>query len=159
MEGKYPGICSEIRIMDMLVTNKSEIFEQMGGRAAVERVTNVFYERIYKDPWLKQFFDGIPRVHIESQQNEFMQAALGGFNRYAGKTPPSAHQHIYITPEVYDAREAHLVAAFQECNASELMVEKWLKVDETFYDRVVKKSKDDCVMRYSTEGIRDFPKP
>lgn len=142
----------------MTEADKSAIFEQMGGRPAVERVTSAFYERIYNDPWLKQFFEGIPRAHIESQQNEFMQAALGGFNRYAGKTPPSAHQHIYITQEVYDAREAHLKAAFRQCSTSELMVEKWLKVDAAFHGRVVKQSKDECIMRYSTEGIRDFPR-
>ncbi len=143
----------------MAETDKSDLFEKMGGRPAVDKVTKAFYERMYNDPWLKQFFDGIPRSHIESQQNEFMQAALGGFNRYAGKTPPSAHKHIYITQEVYDAREAHLKAAFIECNTSEMMVEKWLKVDATFHGRVVKQSKSDCIMRYSKEGIRDFPKP
>ena len=142
----------------MAEIDKNEAFEQMGGRSAIEQVTLAFYERIYNDPWLKQFFEDIPREHIESQQNDFMQAALGGPNRYSGKTPPSAHQHIFITQDVYDAREAHLMAAFDECNTNELMVEKWLKVDATFHGRVVKASKDECVMRYSSEGIRDFPK-
>ena len=87
----------------MADSDKSIAFEEMGGRAAIERVTFAFYERIYDDPWLKQFFDDIPRDHIESQQNDFMQTALGGPNRYSGKTPPSAHQHIYITQEIYDA--------------------------------------------------------
>ncbi len=143
----------------MVDTDKNVLFEKMGGRSAVEQATRAFYQLIYDDPWLKQFFDGIPRAHIESQQNDFMQTALGGPNRYSGKTPPSAHQHILITQDVYDAREAHLKAAFKECNTSALMVEQWLKVDATFHGRVVKKSKDECVMRYSTEGIRDFPKP
>lgn len=143
----------------MAETDKNAAFEDMGGRAAIERVTFAFYERIYNDPWLMQFFDDIPREHIESQQNDFMQAALGGPNRYSGKTPPSAHQHIFITQEIYDAREAHLMVAFDECSTSELMVEKWLKVDEAFYGRVVKTSKDECVMRYSSEGIVDIPRP
>jgi hemoglobin len=143
----------------MAETTKNALFEQMGGRSAIEAVTFVFYERMYNDPWLKQFFDGIPREHIESQQNDFMQTALGGPKRYSGKTPPSAHQHIFITQDIYDAREAHLKVAFSECHTSELMVEQWLKVDTSFHGRIVKKSKDDCIMRYSSEGIRDFPKP
>ena len=143
----------------MAKTDKSRAFEEMGGLPAIEHVTKVFYERIYNDSWLKQFFDGIPRAHIEAQQNDFMQAALGGANRYSGKTPPSAHQHIFITQEVYDAREAHLIAAFNECSTSEVMVEQWLKVDATFHWRVVKTTKDECIMRYSSEGIRDFSKP
>ncbi len=131
----------------------------MGGRNAVEKITTAFYEKIYADPWLSQFFEGIPQPHIEKQQNDFMQAALGGFNKYGGKTPPSAHQHINITEEVYAAREAFLEEAFAECQSHPDMIDMWRKVDETFKRRVVKESKDECIMRYPAEGIRDFPKP
>ena len=141
------------------VTDKEQKFEDMGGLAEVKRITVAFYDYIYDDPWLSQFFEGIPRDHIESQQNFFMQAALGGKNKYGGKTPPSAHQHINITQDVYDARQAHLKQAFKDCQTNPKMIEAWLAIDEAFSRRVIKASKSDCVMRYSTEGIRDFPKP
>lgn len=142
-----------------LATDKEVQFEKMGGRDAVIRVTRSFYDKVYADPWLSQFFAGIPRDHIESQQVDFMQAALGGFNQYGGKTPPSAHKHINITEEVYLYREALLKQAFVECAANDILVDMWLKIDGTFKNRVVKQSIEDCEMRYSTEGIRDFPKP
>ncbi len=145
--------------MTITQTDKSRLFEEMGGVTEIKRVTKVFYEYIYNDPWLKQFFDGIPREHIESQQNFFMQAALGGENKYGGKTPPSAHQHINITEEIYQARQSHLKQAFKDCNTSPKMSNRWLELDEIFHDRIVKKSIDDCIMRYPAEGIRDFKKP
>lgn len=141
------------------VDNKSQMFEEMGGRAAIEKVTDAFYDRVYADPWLSPFFDGIPRTHIQAQQNDFMQAAMGGRKGYSGKTPPSAHQHMYITDEMFEARQGHLKAAFRICNTSEKMVEKWLEVEELFRGRVVKDSVSDCVIRYTTEGVRSFPKP
>ncbi len=140
-------------------TDKTRLFEEMGGITEIKRVTKVFYDYIYDDPWLKLFFDGIPRDHIESQQNFFMQAALGGENKYGGKTPPSAHQHMNITEEIYQARQSHLKQSFKDCNTNPKMAVRWLELDEIFHNRIVKKSKDDCVMRYPAEGIRDFPKP
>jgi hemoglobin len=141
------------------MSNKAEQFEQMGGRAAVIKVTTAFYDRVYADPWLSQFFEGIPRDHIESQQVDFMQAALGGYNQYGGKTPPSAHKHINITEEVYSARLQLLLEAFKETDTKKDMVDLWLKIEDTFKRKVVKASIDECEMRYSSEGIRDFPKP
>lgn len=141
------------------VDRKLQMFEEMGGRAAIEKVTDAFYDRVYADPWLSQFFDGIPRTHIQSQQNDFMQAALGGPSSYSGKTPPSAHQHIYITEEMFEARQAHLKSAFSKCHTSERMVEMWLTIEDAFRGRLIKDSISDCVERYSTEGIRSFPKP
>ncbi len=143
----------------MADTNKQKQFEEMGGLTEIKRATKVFYEYVYDDPWLSQFFGDIPREHIESQQNFFMQAALGGENKYGGKTPPSAHQHMNITEDVYQARQAHLKQAFKDCNTPANMVERWLSIDETFHGRIVKESKDECVMRYPAEGILDFPKP
>lgn len=138
---------------------KLQVFEEAGGQAAIEKVTDVFYDKIYADPWLSQFFGQIPRTHIQSQQNDFMKMALGGPSNYQGKTPPSAHQHIYITEEMFDARQAHLKSAFRECNTSEKMVEMWLAIEEAFRGRLVKESVSGCVMRYSTEGILSYSKP
>lgn len=135
------------------------MFEEMGGRAAIEKVTDAFYDKVYADAWLGPFFDGIPRTHIQSQQNDFMQAALGGRSGYSGKTPPTAHQHIYITEEMFEARQAHLKSAFKECHTSEKMVERWLAIEDAFRGRLVKSSISDCVMRYSAEGVRSFSKP
>lgn len=141
------------------VDKKLQMFEEMGGRAAIEKVTNAFYDKVYADAWLSPFFDGIPRTHIQAQQNDFMQQALGGPTFYSGKTPPSAHQHMFITEEIFEARRAHLISAFKECHTSEKMVETWLAMEDVFRGRLVKDSVSDCVMRYSTEGIRSFPKP
>lgn len=134
-------------------------FESMGGRDILERVGKVFYDKIYEDPWLKNYFTEVPQEYIEKQQTDFMQAALGGDNIYAGKSPPNAHVHINVTDDVYQAREALLMEAFIECNAPQPLIDKWLKIDLAFYDRVVKKSVEDCKPRYQGEIILDFEKP
>jgi truncated hemoglobin YjbI len=138
---------------------KQELFESYGGRAILEKVSTVFYDKIYADIWLKDFFQHVPQDYIEAQQVNFMQTALGGENIFAGKTPPHAHKHIYITDDVYRARENLLLESLKDCNASEALIKRWIEIEDTFYGRVVKKSIDECQVRYPGEGILDFPKP
>jgi len=141
------------------MADKKADFERLGGRKILEDVGKVFYDKIYSDPWLKNYFHNVPQDHIELQQVDFMQAALGGDNVYGGKTPPHAHKHIFITDDVFKAREDLLMAAFKECNVSEELIKKWLKIENAFYGRVVKTSIDECEQRYPSEGVLDYPRP
>lgn len=142
-----------------MASTKQIEFEKMGGTAMLEKINTVFYDKVYADPWIKQYFSAIPQEHIERQQVAFMQAALGGVNLYCGQTPPTAHKHMYITEELFKARQVLLEESFKECNAPSSLVEKWLRIDEAFYKRLVKASLKDCEKRYKTDVILDFPKP
>ncbi|PHS13182.1 MAG: hypothetical protein COA86_17690 [Kangiella sp.] len=134
-------------------------YEEMGGQVILEHISKVFYDKIYEDPWLKQYFVNVPQEHIERQQVMFMQAALGGENLYCGQTPPAAHKHMYITDDLYRARQVLLDEAFVECNASQNLIEKWLRIDDAFFNRIVKASPQDCQVRYKSDTILDFPRP
>ena len=134
-------------------------YEEMGGKAMLEAISTVFYDKIYEDPWLKQYFLEIPQEHIERQQVAFMQAALGGENLYCGQTPPAAHKHMYITDELFNARQVLLDQAFEKCNASNSLIEKWIRIDTAFFKRIVKDSPEECEKRYKTDTILNFPRP
>jgi truncated hemoglobin YjbI len=142
-----------------LSKTKQELFESYGGRAILEKVSKSFYDKIYSDAWLKSFFKHVPQEYIEAQQVDFMQTALGGENVFAGKTPPHAHKHIYITDDVYRAREKLLLESLEESCASQELIKRWIAIEDAFYGRVVKSSIDECQVRYPNEGILDFPKP
>ena len=144
---------------DIMAAAKCDEYQQMGGQAMLEAISTVFYDKIYEDPWLKQYFLEIPQEHIERQQVAFMQAALGGENLYCGQTPPAAHKHMYITDELYDARQVLLDEAFKECQASPQLIEKWLRIDDAFFKRIVKGSPSECEKRYKSDKILNFAKP
>lgn len=55
-------------------------FERIGGRASLIAINKVFYDKIYKHSWLRQYFEKISQEHIENQQVDFMQKVLGGQN-------------------------------------------------------------------------------
>jgi len=138
---------------------KTREFEALGGTDIIQRVSKVFYDKVYEDAWLKLYFEAIPQEHIERQQVAFMQAALGGENLYCGQTPPAAHKHMYISKELFDQRQRLLNEAFIECHASPRLVERWLKIDNAFFLRIVKSTPEDCERRYKSDSILNFPKP
>ena len=131
----------------------------MGGKAMLIDISKVFYDKVYEHPWLRLYFEAVPQEHIERQQVDFTQTALGGGRIYVGKAPPAAHQHMYITDELYAARQKLLHEAFLECNASEQLIERWVKIDDAFFARIVKKLPSECVKRFTTDEILDFPNP
>jgi len=136
---------------------KEKQFEAMGGAAMLENITAIFYDKIYAHDWLKLYFSEIPQEHIERQQVAFMQSALGGENLYCGQNPPTAHKHMYITHALFEARQELLDEAFKEANASELLIEKWQRIDDAFFNRIVKHAPEQCEKRYKSDKILDFP--
>ena len=138
---------------------KLDAFEQMGGRQSLVDICKLFYDKVYADTWLKLYFEHIPQDHIERQQVDFMQRVLGGDNIYAGKTPPNAPPHMFISNELFDLRQKILADTFKELGSDERLREKWLTIDETFRKSIVKDSPDQCHKRFKTDDILNFPKP
>ncbi len=138
---------------------KDEIFEKMGGRNALIKINKIFYDKVYKDPWIKLYFEQIPQQHIEDQQVDFMQKVLGGENLYVGKAPPAAHMHIMINEDIFQVRKGLLEEAFVEANAKQELVDKWLALDESFKRVLFKDSTAECRRRFKTDLILDFPNP
>ncbi len=138
---------------------KLEKFEKMGGRDSLIKINKTFYDKVYEHPWLKHSFKEIPQQHIEDQQIDFMQKVLGGTNVYVGKAPPVTHKHMFIPDELFDVRKQLLIESFEETNANAELADKWLSLDESFRRVIINKSPDECVARYKTDPILNFPKP
>jgi len=134
-------------------------FEQMGGKKSLQVINKIFYDKVYKHPWLKLYFENIPQQHIEDQQVDFMQKVLGGENLYVGKAPPAAHMHIFIDEELFDVRQQLLQEAFDEARANPTLIEKWLILDNSFKKVLFKNSVSECQGRFKTDPILYFPKP
>jgi len=139
--------------------NKLDEFNRIGGRESLIAINKVFYDKVYKHPWLKLYFLDIPQQHIEDQQVDFMQKVLGGENLYVGKAPPIAHNHMFIPEELFDVRKQLLIDSFEEVGTHPKMKNKWLNLDESFRRVLVKKSVNECQRRFASEAILNFAKP
>lgn len=128
------------------VRTDEELLAAIGGEPVVRRVHTVFYEMLFADAWLGQFFLGKSRQMLIDKQTEFMVSAFGGRHDYRGATPAVVHMHMYITGEQADLRERYLRWAILSQGLSEELADRWQAVDRLFRPAVVKASSADCVL-------------
>ncbi len=135
------------------------LFDELGGMACLEKVHRIFYGKLLSDSWLKGFFDGVPRPHLEAQQSDFMAGLFGGPKVYAGKLPRSAHKHMFITEEVFLARHDLLKQSLVEASVRPDLMARWLDYDMRMKKALVKASVEDCEQRYNNEAVLVVEKP
>lgn len=139
--------------------SEKSLFDQFGGYDTLRSIAKTFYDKVYKHPWIGQYFANIRQQHIEDQQTDFMAQAMGGPRKYFGTFPIQAHQHIYITQELFDLRESLLMETMKELHIPQELVDQWFKIDRAFKQGIIKESLADCKVRIVSEGILDFPNP
>lgn len=137
-----------------------EFLDEVGGKACVERVHKILYDRLLSHPWLKDFFVGMERWHLEEQQTDFMMDLFGLSPKcYEGRFPMNAHQHLFITDEVFMIRHDLLAKAITEAGVSDEHKARWLAYDFGMKSAIVKESIDECEGRYRMEKVIAVPKP
>ena len=85
---------------------ETTLYDQIGGAASITRLIDVFYSRVLADPELKPFFAGVQMAKLRRMQEELFSAALGGPQRYSGRTMVEAHRTRNIGLKDYQARVA-----------------------------------------------------
>ena len=133
--------------------------DDIGGKDCIARVHKILYDKLLSDPWLKDFFVGMERWHLEDQQTDFMHDLFGGPACYQGRFPMNAHQHLFITEEVFMVRHKLLAESLSEARVPEEHKQRWLKFDMSMKAALVKKTVEDCEGRYKTEKVIVVPKP
>lgn len=122
-------------------------------------VTKEFYERVYKDEWLKHVFASIPQDFITSQQVDFMIGAFGGQQKFSGRSPKDAHPHIFVDEEMWNRREQILRDAMVFVGCPQEISDKWFKIDNAFKKFIVMKSPTECQRRYGGDEFIIVPNP
>jgi hemoglobin len=135
------------------------LFDELGGMPAIEKVHGIFYDKLLNHPWLKDFFVGVPRPHLESQQTEFMAGIFGGPKIYGGRPPQTAHVHMFITEEVFFTRHILLEESLDEAGVRSDLKERWLSHDMGMQKALVKDDVSQCEGRYKNEPIIVVEKP
>ena len=86
------------------------IYQAIGGRAAVTAAVDGFYERLLADPVLSGFFPGGVAPRHRAYLITVLGEALGGPERYRGPDLAKAHGGLGITDADFDRTAGHLAA-------------------------------------------------
>ncbi|HUW54787.1 MAG TPA: group 1 truncated hemoglobin [Rhodanobacter sp.] len=95
------------------------LFDRIGGTSGVNRIVGQFYTKVFADPTLRPYFEGVQLDKLQHMQSEFFSTALGGPSTYGGRTMQHAHQGLHIHPEQFQAFVGHLFETLQEHDLTE----------------------------------------
>jgi hemoglobin len=106
----------------MTATAEPTYYEQVGGGPAVQKLVEVFYERVWSDPQLAGYFLSADRERLKVHQARLIASVLGGPKDYTGRELAEAHQGLHITNADYDRVVEHLVASCGQLGVPEHII-------------------------------------
>ncbi|MDQ6962705.1 MAG: hypothetical protein Q9M28_09305 [Mariprofundaceae bacterium] len=139
--------------------HESHLIDEIESIETITAIHQRFYDEMYDDPYLSQFFAHRAKYLVVRKQTEFMVAAFGGENHYKGEPPAFIHMHMFITKEMSDIREVYLRRAILGEGLSESICERWLDIDRNFHASIEKETSDECVMRCMGQQPFTIQKP
>ena len=90
------------------------LYEEIGGRPALQAAVGIFYRRLLADPELAWFFPGGVGDRHRAFLVTALGEALGGPERYRGPVLADAHRDLGITDAQFYQAVAHLCASLDE---------------------------------------------
>ena len=75
-------------------TPKPTLYEQLGGKPAVEAAVDLFYLKVLADNRINYFFTGIDMKKQIGKQKAFLTVAFGGPTNYSGLDMRRGHAHL-----------------------------------------------------------------
>ena len=85
------------------------LYEKYGGAPTVEKLVHYFYEQlVLKDPLVIHFFQHTNMELQKKRMINFFTFALGGSDKYTGKTMKQSHQGMHIKEADYNRVIQHL---------------------------------------------------
>lgn len=97
-----------------MTEDASTLYERIGGDEAIAEALYDFYRRVFADPELSPFFEGVEAERLEGMQREFFSAALDGPVRYSGRPLHEVHADLGIELRHLSRFLDHLMEALAE---------------------------------------------
>ncbi|WP_455376012.1 group I truncated hemoglobin [Kaarinaea lacus] len=110
------------------------LYEQIGGEAAVNAAVDVFYRKVLSDDRINQFFEGVDMEKQAAKQKAFLTMAFGGPHNYTGKDMREGHAHLVkngLNDSHFDAVMENLGATLKELNVPDDLIAQAAAIAES----------------------------
>lgn len=102
------------------------IYDEIGGREAVEAVVSDFYDAVLDDEQLVEYFEDQDMAELRAHQIQFISSVTGGPVEYTGADMRKAHAHLDLDERDFQAVAKHLEAALRANGVDDAAVEQIL---------------------------------
>ncbi|MDH3584231.1 MAG: group 1 truncated hemoglobin [Phycisphaerae bacterium] len=113
-------------------SSNTSLYEQLGGKDAIDAAVDRFYEKVLADDRIKHFFDTVDMAKQRGKQKIFMAYAFGGPVNYTGKDMRAAHSHLVheqgLNDEHFDAVAENLQATLQDLGVAEDLIGQVMQI-------------------------------
>lgn len=116
------------------MATSENLFENLGGQAAVDAAVDIFYRKVLTDDHISHFFEDVDMDHQAAKQKAFLTYAFGGPNHYSGKDMREAHAHLVargLNDSHFNAVAGHLKATLEELGVSDDKIQGVLTIAES----------------------------
>lgn len=129
--------------------------------AELHALARTFYDKVYAHPWIGQFFRNVDQAHQELKLVRFFHLSWHDpmYGPLQGKYLEQEHAHMYITPALFELRQALFAQAVREHDHPEALVQAFLAFNEQWRPYLVKASLDECTDAYTGLEIVAVPPP
>lgn len=109
----------------------ANLFQQLGGQAAVDAAVDIFYRKVLADRLLASFFAETDMDRQIKKQKAFLAMAFGG-PQYSGKSMRAVHAKLVqekgLSDEHFDAVAGHLQSSLEELKVPTHLVQQVMAI-------------------------------
>ena len=116
------------------------IFDRIGGEAAVDAAVDLFYRKVLTDDRVDRFFDDIDMNDQRAKQKSFLTMVFGGPNDYTGKDLRESHKRLVddgLDDSHFDVVAVHLQNTLEELGAPSDLVNEVMTLAASTRDDIL----------------------
>jgi hemoglobin len=128
-EGRTYTFPDDAALAKWKADREASLYQQIGGKAAMDAAIEIFYKKVLADNRIKHFFDDVDMVRQRTKQKQFLSAALGGPIPWEGKDMRKAHAKLPgLNESHFNAVAENLQATLSELKVKKELIEKVMAV-------------------------------
>lgn len=128
-EGKTYSFPDEASLAKWKADREASIYQQIGGKPAMDAAIEIFYTKVLKDDRIKHFFDDVDMVRQRTKQKAFLSAAFGGPIPWEGKDMRKAHAKIPgLNDTHFNAVAENLQATLVDLKVKKELIDKIMAI-------------------------------
>lgn len=113
------------------------LYERLGGKPAVDKAVEIFYQKVATDPHVAHFFTNLDMVAQSQKLSSFISMVLGGPVNYTGHDMRRAHAFLKLDDSHFDNVAGHLQETLMELQVPNAEIAQVMELVDSVKDDVL----------------------